>query len=179
MKPATPLLLAALALAAPAWAQVYKCPDGKGKVTYQESPCDANLGANRVNTQGTSGATFAPPKPKEGAEPAAAGAKPTGTAPAPEAGTKAVASPSPEAPKRKGNADERRFVSSGQKLADVVAKIGDPDKRVPGMTTRRSGVTYLETHTDIYDPVPGDPETRTIIQYSGYVVQSVRREVAR
>jgi hypothetical protein len=53
------LAFVAALFSAPAAAQVYKCTDAKGKVTFQESPCDANLNANKVRTQGRASAIAA------------------------------------------------------------------------------------------------------------------------
>jgi len=60
------LVLAALAVAAPASAQVYKCVDASGKVVYLQSPCPAGQSATVMSRQG----------PAESAPPAAASAKP-------------------------------------------------------------------------------------------------------
>lgn len=49
------VLLAALLFAAPAWAQIYKCPDANGKTKFQDKPCQgASKNDNRVaeNTPG-------------------------------------------------------------------------------------------------------------------------------
>ena len=58
--------LMALAAAAPASAQVYKCVDGSGKVVYLQSPCPAGQSSTVMSRQA----------PAESAPPPAAPAKP-------------------------------------------------------------------------------------------------------
>jgi hypothetical protein len=63
------LLLAALAVAAPASAQVYKCVDANGKVVYLQSPCPAGQNATVMSRQAP-GESAPPPAtpPKPGAK---------------------------------------------------------------------------------------------------------------
>lgn len=51
-KTAKPLALAALLLAAPAWGQVYKCPDASGRTVIQQIPC---TGGQAVDVKPASG----------------------------------------------------------------------------------------------------------------------------
>jgi len=64
------LFLIALAVAAPASAQVYKCVDASGKVVYLQSPCPAGQNATVMSRQAP--ADSAPPSaatpPKPGAK---------------------------------------------------------------------------------------------------------------
>jgi len=60
------LFLAALAAAAPASAQVYKCVDESGKTVYLQSPCPAGQSSKVISRQAP--ADEAPPAPKPGAK---------------------------------------------------------------------------------------------------------------
>jgi len=60
------LFLAALAAAAPASAQVYKCVDASGKTVYLQSPCPAGQSSKVISRQAP--ADEAPPAPKPGAK---------------------------------------------------------------------------------------------------------------
>ena len=49
IKPQPPVLAALALLCAPAWAQVYRCPDASGRTVIQQMPCaggkEMNAGA--------------------------------------------------------------------------------------------------------------------------------------
>ncbi len=177
-----PLSLAALSiaiLAAPAAAQVYKCTDAKGKVTFQESPCDANLNANKVRTQGSSGGFTAPAK-KDEAKDAPRDERRMMAAPPMGQPEQAPRTGEREAPKKtEAMAHERKFITTGQQRDAVIAKLGQPDNSVVNTSYLRSGVRIVDTHTDTYEPASGDEQTRTRIRYRGEVVEQVTRETVR
>ncbi|MGH9578766.1 MAG: DUF4124 domain-containing protein, partial [Terriglobales bacterium] len=138
MKHALVATLAVAAFSAPAFAQVYKCTDAKGKVTFQESPCDANLDANRVRTQSSNGGFTARVKkddardvvPEVGIGQTKDDAR-TMAAPAAAAQEPAPRKAGREAPQRTDSmAEERKFVSTGQQRDAVLAKLGQPDKQL-------------------------------------------------
>jgi hypothetical protein len=96
--------MAAIAQAGPAWAQVYKCADDKGKVTYSDAPCtgkvQSTINATPTSGYGSSGADSAPKQLPPGLEMPGSGdaaREPPRTKPAP-AGVPAI--PAPSGPSR-------------------------------------------------------------------------------
>jgi hypothetical protein len=70
------LILLAMFAPACAFGQVYKCTDAKGRIVFQETACDANRNANRVNVSPSSGGFEPPAAPSSASE---AGAAPATT----------------------------------------------------------------------------------------------------
>ncbi|QJR09555.1 hypothetical protein DSM104443_00604 [Usitatibacter rugosus] len=64
--------------------------------------------------------------------------------------------------------------------ATVLQKIGPPDSQtIYKVTHIPSQTTYKEPYIDVYEPGPGDEQTRTKITYAGQTVTSISREAAR
>jgi hypothetical protein len=161
--------------ASPVAAQVYKCKDDKGRVTFQEAPCDGNRHANQVNsTPAASGIEM----PRAGKE------APPDVRPANPAAPPPAAAPDASQPKTirrtPSQIEERRFISAGMDRAEVLLRLGEPDRRINWeITYIRTQQTTTEPYVDVYEPAPGDEQTRTKIKYVGQLVNSVQREPVR
>jgi hypothetical protein len=161
--------------ASPVVAQVYKCKDDKGRVTFQEAPSDGNRHANQVNSTPAASGIEMPRAQKE----AAPDVRPANPAAQPPA-----AAPDASQPKTirrtPSQVEERRFISGGMERADVLLKLGEPDRQIINETTFvRTQRVIQEPYIDVYDPAPGDEQTRTRIKYVGQLVNSVTREPVR
>jgi hypothetical protein len=76
--------------------------------------------------------------------------------------------------------DERKFISNGMTHSAVLSKLGEPDWRIIWVVTRiATQEQWTEPHTDVYEPAPGDDQTRTRIRYTGDNVSGVDRDVVR
>jgi hypothetical protein len=167
------LIPLSLLLALPAAAQVYKCVDAKGKTTFQEAPCDGNRNANKVNsTPSSSGYEMPKGESKDtGFPPPAAPPASRDPSPAPSSGPIS---------RSYSQVDERKFISTGMDRPSVLAKLGEPDRRiVTRITFLASGMQVNEAYIDTYEPTAGDSQTRTKIRYIADVVDNVTREIAR
>lgn len=81
-----PLVLAALALlCAPAWAQVYRCPDASGRTVIQQMPCAGGKEMNVRPASGRGSTAVAAPKPAASAPAPTPAAAPPAPAPVQQA----------------------------------------------------------------------------------------------
>ena len=155
-------LLAQLAAAQVARADVYKCA-GNGKVPiYQEEPCP----------KGKELRNFQVDPPEITVLPATARPDAIPSAKAPP---KAAAAKSNDAKQGKsstaGDASERRFVRTGMTEAEVLSKLGQPDMTVGGKNGNPARWTYM--------PAPGDPEMITSVTLTKGTVTEVDRKAVR
>jgi hypothetical protein len=162
-----------LAMFAPVWAfgQVYKCTDAKGKIVFQETACDANRNANRVNVSPSSGGFEPPPADARSPKPAD-----SGRADGPQESSQKA----PPQSASTGSAENRRFIKVGMSQDEVVASIGPPDSIKVTSAHRYPGATrVVNTFHAVYEPRAGDDQTRTTVYYVGEYVNQVKRDVAR
>ena len=155
-------LLAPLAAASIARADVYKCA-GTGNVPiYQEEPCPKGKELRNFQVDPPE-ITVVPATPRSDAIPAA------------KAPPKAPATKSNDAKQGKstlaGDASERKFVRTGMSEAEVLAKLGQPDMTVGGKNGNPVRWTYM--------PAPGDPEMITSVTLIKGMVTEVDRKAVR
>ena len=154
-------LLATLAAAPIARADVYKC-SGNGKAPiYQEEPCPKGKELRNFQTDPPE-ITVLPATPRPDAVPAGKAAK---AAPAKSNDAKQGKSP------MAGDASERKFIRTGMSEAEVLAKLGQPDMTVGGRNGNPARWTYM--------PAPGDPEMITSVTLSKGTVTEVDRKAVR
>jgi len=154
-------LLATLAAAPAARADVYKC-SGNGKVPiYQEEPCPKGKELRNFQVDPPE-ITVLPAPPRADAIPAAKAAK---AASAKSNDAKQGKSPTA------GDASERKFVRTGMTEAEVLAKLGQPDMTVGGKNGKPVRWTYM--------PAPGDPEMITSLTLTKGMVTEVDRKAVR
>jgi hypothetical protein len=150
--------VAALALACGAHANVYKCQDKSGGITYQEEPCAA----------GRELRNFDDDPPDLSVIHDAAARAPAAAAPPRDTrtlqGDKTIG-------KVNGDAAARKFVRAGMTEAEVLARIGRPDATSGASKSRQTRWSYL--------PAEGDPDTVTSITFSAGTVSEVSRKVVK
>jgi hypothetical protein len=155
-------LLATLATAPIARADVYKCAGNGNVPIYQEEPCPKGKELRNFQVDPPE-ITVVPATPRPDAIPA-------GKAPA-----KAAATKSNDAKQGKsataGDASERKFVRTGMTEAEVLSKLGQPDMTVGGKNGNPARWTYM--------PAPGDPEMITSLTLTKGTVTEVDRKAVR
>ena len=155
-------LLAQLAAAQIARADVYKCAGNGNVPIYQEEPCPKGKELRNFQVDPPE-ITVLPAAPRPDAIPA-------GKAPA-----KAAAAKSNDAKQGKsataGDASERKFVRTGMTEAEVLSKLGQPDMTVGGKNGNPARWTYM--------PAPGDPEMITSLTLTKGTVTEVDRKAVR
>jgi hypothetical protein len=167
MNGAIPVLFAAMLVAAPAHATVFKCLLDDGRVFYQDAPCapgrelrDFDKDPANVSvvpfTQPTPPARTRSPSAKDKA------AKPP-AAPRSEAKPKKPVEPV-------GDPKQRKFLRPGMSEGEVVARVGPPD-----MTSSRNRKGQRWT----YMPVPEDRNTITNLQFDKGRLVEIERKVIR
>src|SRR5215831_17701028 len=157
-----------------ALADVYKCPDGKGGVRYQDIPCVGETPPMFESAPATEPSNLpalpSPEVPGESSPPAGYVSPP----PPPLDSPPQTASKTPAQP-----VDTRQFgaILNGMSEAEVVKRLGEPARVIEeGWTTRRArrleGSAWLETHQYSYY-YPGTRQTlATYITFvDGYVVR--------
>jgi hypothetical protein len=166
MNAAIPVLLAAMMIAAPARATIFKCLLDDGRVFYQDAPCapGRELRDFDKDPANVSVMPFTPPAPAAKARPPAAKEKTARPAPASraEARTKKAQPP--------GDAKQRKFLRPGISEAEVVARVGPPDMT---SSPNRKGKRWT------YMPVPEDHDTITNLTFDNGRLIEVERKVIR
>ena len=154
-------VLASLAGAPRAHADVYKC-SGNGKVPiYQEEPCPKGKELRNFQVDPPE-ITVLPAPPRPDATPPAKAAKAPPAKP-----NDAKQGKSSQA----GDASERKFVRTGMSEGEVLAKLGQPDMTVGGRNGNPVRWTYM--------PAPGDPEMITSVTLTKGTVTEVDRKAVR
>ena len=161
-------LLAAVPILAYASAEgsLLKCRGPGARTVYQDQPCPpgTELRDFAQDPATVSVIPFESPAPKASPKPSRA-ERPVKTATKPD--------------KRKAEADrrssdgaviERRHVRDGMSDGEVLARLGPPDLQ-SGKTGRKMRWTYL--------PVPGDPQTVTLLRFEDGKVVAVERTTMR
>lgn len=159
-----PVLIAAIALAAPAQATVYKCLLDNGRVFYQDAPCAPGRELRNFDQDpaNVSVVPFArPPNPA----PARSTAKKVRT----EAGRKTPGKAG-KPPAHPGDPAQRKFLRPGMTEGEVLARVGPPD-----MTSGRNRKGQRWT----YMPASEDPHTITNLQFEGGRLVDIERKVIR
>jgi hypothetical protein len=179
VNPAHLVLLAAIALAAPATveAALYKCAAEAGAVVYQDTPCAAGRElrdferdpANVSVVPFGNGAASAPPR-------GARGADKTATKPAAKADARAATKPDAKAARADARAhrppadpQQRRFLHAGMSEGEVIARVGQPEVR----TKTRRGMRWT------YMPVTEDANTMTTVTFERGAVAEIERKIIR
>jgi len=158
-------VLATLAAATAARADVYKCAGEGGVPVYQEMPCAKGKELRNFQLDPPE-ITVLPAQPRANAAPAAKA--PSGKAAPPDV------KPNDAKPGKSalaGDASERKFVRTGMSEAEVLAKLGHPDMTVGGKNGKPTRWTYM--------PAPGDPETITSVTLTKGTVTEVDRKAVR
>ena len=163
---AAPWIGAAAALLVPSLghAQVYKCAGDKGIPVYQEAPCSPGKELRNFQTDPPE-ITILPARRPPGAPPADVIRE------VPPKNGKADKDARTAKPSNASSAAERAHLRVGMTEAEVLARVGSPDVTVgsKGSTTPRW--TYM--------PVPGDPETTTLLQFNKGVLVDIDRRVVK
>ena len=164
-------VVAALAGAPRAYADVYKCAGDNGVPVYQEMPCEAGKELRNfqldppeitvIPAPSRSGSATGSPPPRDAR---AADAKAAGAAKNGNGARAGSAAPPPDA-------SERKHIRLGMTEAEVVARIGRPD-----VTVGSRGSTTLRW---TYMPAPGDADTTTALVLTKGVVTDIERKVLR
>ena len=157
-------LLAALAAAPSARADVYKCSGTGGVPIYQEEPCPKGKELRNFQVDPPE-ITVLPATPRADTIPA--GKNSTAKAAPAAKSNDAKQGKSPNS----GDASERKFIRTGMTEAEVLAKLGTPDMTVGGKNGKPARWTYL--------PAPGDPEMITSVTLSKGQVTEVDRKAVR
>lgn len=169
-----------------AHAQLFKCTDAAGKISYQDTPCVA--GSNKGRLELKSGPTGFAPDPTLKARGQALDERLKKGELAPPA-AQAQANVGPDNYHRSG---ERKFLPSTHSHigehpmneATVLSQVGEPDRReAPGGSCPeqlRAGGVRCKDQTWIYEPNSLDPHTRTVVTFNhvGEVVK-VDRQLVR
>ncbi len=158
-------VLAMLARAPVAHADVYKCAGDTGVPIYQEMPCAKGKELRNFQLDPPE-ITVLPAQPRANGTPA--GKASAAKAAAPEAKSN-DAKPGKSA--LAGDASERKFVRTGMTEADVLTKLGQPDMTAGGKNGSPVRWTYM--------PAPGDPETITSMTLTKGTVTAVERKAVR
>lgn len=164
---------AALALASPAHATIYKCEGPGGTPVYQDSPCPAGKELRDFDKDPptVSVMPLVPPQDagsRDGAPPKASADKPRS---APKTKAPSAASPAAPAAAGAGSATERRFLAPGINEGQVLARLGPPDMKSGGGTRKTARWTYL--------PAPEDPGTLTTLTFESGRLVEVERKVVK
>jgi hypothetical protein len=161
VKPLLPLVITALALAAPAHATLYKCLLPDGRVFYQDAACEPGRELRDFDK-----------------DPANVSVVPFTTPGSPQhAPAKSVRSKAEKAPpksgkttERAGDPAERKFLRPGMSEGEVLARVGPPD-----MTSSKN----RKGHRWTYMPMPADPHTITNLQFENGRLVEIERKVIR
>jgi Domain of unknown function (DUF4124) len=159
---------AALALAAPAGATVYKCEGPGGAPMYQDEPCPPGRQLRDFDK-----------------DPPTVSVMPLTPNPVPGATTRQVLPPPPAAANGKVkngakakpgsaapvNAAGRKFIAPGINEGEVIARLGAPDMKSGGGTRKTARWMYL--------PAPDDPGTLTTLTFESGRLVEVERKVVR
>lgn len=167
------VVLATLAPAAPAHADMYKCLGDNSSPVYQETPCPSGRELRNFQTDPATVSVvpfdLTPPSapPATGTKKAGKRDNAAGERPPESKSTRARAKPAIPP----GNAVERKFLHAGMSEAEVLARIGAPDMK-SGNAGRRGGARWS------YLPSDGDPGMITTLHFqSGEVTQIDRKPV--
>jgi hypothetical protein len=156
-------LLAVLAAAPFARADVYKCSGAGGVPMYQEEPCPKGKELRNFQTDPPD-ITVLPATPRADTIPPAKNAAKAASAEKPNGAKQGKSLNS-------GDASERKFIRTGMTEAEVLAKLGQPDMTVGGKNGKPARWTYM--------PAPGDPEMITSVTLSQGSVTEVDRKAVR
>ena len=161
------LAAAAVAVAAAAHADVYKCVGDGGTPIYQESPCPPGKQLRNFQTDPPE-ITVLPARPKgPGAAPPAKGANPPEkTAKVPDKDAKPDA-----AAKAKYDPAERANAHVGMTESEVLAKLGPPDVTSNSPSRSQLRWTWL--------PAEGDPDMVTTMTITDGIVTDLERRTAK
>lgn len=152
--------LAVTAATAHAGAAIHKCALPGGGTTYQDRPCDGEAASAGFDASSATLSVTPAPAPATTIVRREAPARP----PRAERARRIEA-------ERPGNSVERRHLRVGMSEGEVVARIGRPDFTT-GKGRRQSRWTWM--------PVPGDPDTITVVLFEvGRVVEIERTVVKR
>jgi len=154
-------LLAAAPLGS-AEASMYKCVEEGNKIVYQDSPCPPGKELRNFDTDPAEVSVIPHLEFTEGKStpvPARVGRGPA----APRA-EKTAAAP-------RGDATQRKFISSGMTEAEVLARIGKPEMTSGEKGRKSSRWSYL--------PSGGDPQTITTVEFNFGKVVSVERRIVQ
>ena len=149
-----------IGIAPPAGAAIHKCSGAGGATSYQDRPCGPS--ATPADFDGLTAPMSVMPSPPTGAtvvrrEPPARAAR-------------ADRARRPESP-RPGNPADRKHLRAGMSEGEVVAR-----NRPPHRTTRKGRRLARWT----WMPVPGDPDTITVVLFDvGRIVEIERTVVKR
>jgi hypothetical protein len=175
-------LVAFASVAVPAAAKaagVTKCVDRSGAVTYSSLGCTP---AQESVPADLPPIGVVPPLAQP--EPRAAAAKRTPATPPPR--ERLTAAPrgrahSPMPAPGKVDPAHRRFVSLGMSDAEVLARVGRPDRIVRAAADPRSGRARTGAARErwIYLPTAGDSDTITVVELEGGIVANVDRRLVR
>ncbi len=150
--------LAAAASGAGAGVAIHRCA-GPGGTTYQDRPCGPDAAGGGFD--GSTATLSVTPGPGRGTTIVGREAPPR--PPRAERVRRAEA-------ERGGNAIERRHLRAGMSEGEVVARIGRPDFTT-GKGRRQSRWTWM--------PVPGDPDTITVVLFEVGRVAEIERTVVK
>ena len=145
--------------AMPAAGGVYKCQGDDGRPIYQDGPCAKGRELRDFDKD--------PPTVSILPSGVSPGASTASVAPPPRASKDRTSTRLPKS-STSGNPADRKFLSTGLKEGEVIARIGRPDVRSGGKSARW---TYL--------PVPGDPHTVTTLTFDQGRLVDVERKVMR
>ena len=154
-------LLAAAPLGS-AEASMYKCVEEGNKIVYQDSPCPPGKELRNFDTDPAEVSVIPHEEFTQGqSKPAPAR---VGRTPATSKTEKKMLAP-------RGDAAQRKFISSGMTEAEVLAKIGKPEMTSGEKGRKSSRWSYL--------PTDGDPQTITSVEFNFGKVVSVERSVVQ
>jgi len=155
----------ALALAAPAFATIYKCDGPGGAPVYQDAPCPPGKELRDFDKDPPT-VSVMPLLP-----PPAAGTTTRDSSPAASGSGKPASSGKAKAASTKGSAAERKFIAPGIYEGEVMARLGTPDMKSGGGARKQAKWTYL--------PAPEDPSTVTTLTFENGRLVEVERKVVK
>lgn len=171
-------LLVLGAAGAVAAAGVHKCVDS-GRITYSGVACPP--GASTVPGPLPPINVISAPDPDKSSLPDAKLSRRSTRGAAPAENPRRARSSSARAPPA-GQAAERRFVSMGMSDAEVIARVGRPDRVLGGTGGSiggRPGSGRGARSRWLYLPAPGDSDSMTVVELEGSVVVNVERRLVR
>lgn len=172
------IIIAATLLSVPAHAEMFKCKDGSGKVTYQESPCQSGSKAGALKLKDSaSGAQIVSGKEMEKGEKLSDKWKNARVEAEKQAKIDAT-KPKEKAEPTISQTEERKFIEAGITTDELFAKVGQPDRiKEEGYSVSKGVAKKMQLLT--YYPAAGDHQTTMFVNVIGDVVVGVRRELTK
>lgn len=162
----------------PASADMFKCKDANGKVSYQEQPCQAGSKAGAVKLKDSaSGTSIVSGKEMEKGSQLSDKWKTDRTETEKQAKIEAAKPKEKQEPTIK-QAQERKFLEPGITTDELFSRVGQPDRtKDEGFVVSNKVAKKMQLLT--YYPAAGEGQTIMYVKVIGDVVTDIRREISK